>query len=178
MEMNSLGDLMYVHTSVNSCIPEIRSIISMASGIKLENIRNGLSIRGADLVRQSGNALLSFQPEDSFIIFYLKPTDDTNITTTEPDGSISNIISLQLNMNIYGNDCVDRQQRLKSRIKSDKYRDLLDQYGFVIRSMNNGTLFTEAINDIFYLRTDTSLDFDAVISYPADETDEICDCNR
>lgn len=169
--MNSLNELMTTHDCVNSCIPPLRKIISMASGIPLNNIRNGLSIRGADLVRQNGDTLTPFQPEDSFAVFYLKPTSEVNITTSEPNGSISNIISIELNLNIYGNDCIDRTQKLKTLIKSDTYRDMLDDYGFTINKMDNGTIFTEPINGIFYLRCDTSITFNTVIAYACD-----CEC--
>lgn len=163
--MNSLSDLMYVHDSVNSCIPQLRKVLSVASGIELDRIRNGLSIRGADLVKQNGSSLTAFQPEDSFIVFYLKTTDDLNVTASEPDGSISNFISVELNINLYGNDCIDRMQRLKATIKSSDMKDLLDDFGFTITRMDNGTVFTEPINGIFYLRCDFTISFNTVITY-------------
>lgn len=170
--MTSLSDLMYVHDSVNSCIPQLRKVISLASGVELNNIRNGLSIRGTDLIRQNGKSLVAFQPDDSFIVFYLRPTDDLNVTASEPDGSISNFISVELNMNLYGNDCIDRLQRLKASIKSAEMKDLLDEFGFTITRMDNGTVFTEPINGIFYLRCDFTISFNTVISY------ERCDCQN
>ena len=177
--MNNLSDLMYVHDSVNSCIPQLREIISEASGVKLDYIRNGLSIRGADLTKQTSNKMLvSIKPEDSFIVFILKTTSDTDITASEPNGSISNVISLELSLNIYGNDCLDRQQRLKTMLRSRTYRDKLDEYGFVLRKIDNGQLFTEAINQIYYLRVDTTLNLDTVISYSNDGSSVNCKCDR
>ena len=106
----------------------IRNFLNEITGIKLENIINGNSIRGPEMEKKiSDNIYRSYDNDDILIIFTISSRENTyNDISFETDeyGNLIKTVPLEINLCIYGDDSMDLMNSIKSNVLSDggRYR--------------------------------------------------------
>ena len=161
-----LSNFQVVRDNLISCIIPLRKIISEASGIALDDIINGESIRGADLRKKCGTEMIPYSPEDDFIVFQLQTANEPNVTFADSK-SIMNCTSLVMQMSIYGNHSLDVANNLKTKIQGEYFKDKLCEEGFVFLRFETTNPIREFVNDTLYIRVDTSFSVGVAIRNPA-----------
>lgn len=139
----------------------IRNFLNEITGIKLENIINGNSIRGPEMEKKiSDNIYCSYDNDDILIIFTISSRENTyNDISFETDeyGNLIKTVPLEINLCIYGNDSMDLMNSIKSNVLSDGGRYRLYSNGIYLESCDNIVTVNEFKNGSMWLRNDMNI---------------------
>lgn len=141
----------------------LRSALISLSGLKENRIVNGYTLHGQDLVEQvSKYCYKSYKPEDSYIVFELRPNRD-NITEMDYDGNLTINSSYTMHCYVYGNNSYGLVNMILAKLKTQDERLKLQIQGLYLQNNSsdddNITNGTDFINDTLYPRTD----FDIIV---------------
>ena len=146
-------------SSVNELNKVLRQQLILQTELSSSNVRNGLSTYGETLEKLLAKQTYdAYEQEDSFIVFELKTrSNDSDVSYTNDDDSITYDRSYELICYIYGNSSADVANKLVSRLRTEKVRTDLYDSGVYLESVKEPISFNEYKNDMMWLRTDVSI---------------------
>lgn len=146
-------------SSVNELNKVLRQQLILQTELSSSNVRNGLSTYGETLEKLLAKQTYdAYEQEDSFIVFELKTrSNDSDVSYTNDDDSITYDRSYELICYIYGNSSADVANKLVSRLRTEKVRTDLYDSGVYLESVKEPVSFNEYKNDMMWLRTDVSI---------------------
>lgn len=138
--------------SIKEIIPPLRNIISINSGVPLDDILNADSIRGAYLTKMIGREEIPYTNEDTVIIFSIEEDDEDQITETGLDGVLRTNVTYGITITIYSDNARTISLQLRSRLLQSTNIELLRQNGIYLKSISQIDGVTELINQQRWIR--------------------------
>lgn len=172
--MTSIELAMTLHDNILSIIPEMRKTISAQSGVSLDRIINSNSIRGPNISNLDINigVEVPFCPDETFIVFELLNNDSVDVTNEEEDGTVTNFISVDFKLFIYGNRSFDIAQSLKTKMLASAVNDEMDRLGINIQNVDNIQTNNDFVNKTIVMRSILTLTLGIAIKNIVDSSQE------
>lgn len=136
----------------------IGNMLVKQSELDRKRVINGHSIRGVDLSKfVTENVKMSYNMNDSVIIFTIEPLNNDDINFTEEENEeIRESIYMEVKIIIYGSQSEFLAKKLKARFESEKVRyDLLNEDVYLTQ-INNVVSVNEFVNNSIWHRADFS----------------------
>lgn len=138
--------------SIKEIIPPLRNIISINSGVPLDDILNADSIRGAYLTKMIGREEIPYTNEDTVIIFSIEEDNEDQITETGLDDVLRTNVTYDITITIYSDSARTISLQLRSRLLQSTNIELLRQNGIYLKSISLIDGVTEIINQQRWIR--------------------------
>lgn len=142
-----------------------RNMLAKQSGLQLNRVLNGLSIRGQDLTKYlNSTTISSIDTNDSLMLFELYQGYDDDIDMTEEDDSITRFTRLRLKVILYGYSSANLARIVSSRLRTQKCIYDLHSQGVYLNKINKCESINEIYNETTYFRTDFEIECSCVMS--------------
>ena len=139
------------------------------SELKREQIKNALSVRGADLNKiiseNKKNVSIPIDLSDIIIIFEISNRNSlNNVSMIEKDDTITNYCSFNIKIIIYGNYSKTLSQILKAKFESEIIKQKMYESGIFLEKVLDINSVNEFINETVWIRNDINIEFSCRMS--------------
>lgn len=146
--------------SYENIIRTLRNALITNTNVPATRIINATSVRGPDIFKLL-NSTEAISPDlaDAFIIFELTENQDNDNygATSMDDNHMETIMSYDLNLKIYGNDCHILSQTILARFKSAEVALSVRDEGVWIYGISKPESLNEFINNTIWPRCDMKI---------------------
>lgn len=134
----------------------IRNQLILQSGLSSNQVMNGVSIHGQDLLERINQyAYKTYTLQSSFVVFVLESRDsDSNFSQVQDDGNIRVVASYKVHCYIYGYNCQTLANVMVGRLRTEYARLDLQQNGVYLADVSEPITSNDFINDSLMIRTD------------------------
>lgn len=134
----------------------IRNVLILQSGLQPNQVMNGVSLHGTELLERINQyAYKTYTLDSSFIVFVLESREsESDFSQTQEDGKLRMVASYQMHCYVYGYESQKLANMIIARIRSEYSRLNLQQSGIYLESVSSATTGNDFINNTLMIRTD------------------------
>lgn len=155
---------------VDDAIRALRVIVAKILSMNIDDILDGESVRGVELVKILQEQEVPLSNDDILVVFYNEPTNEIDVVE-----NCESCQSYNFHVIIYGAQCRKASQVLRGNFYTEFIKDTLSENGVSILDVSTPTSTSEFINNASYmLRNDIVISYDCVITNKrVEDIDEI-----
>ena len=134
----------------------IRNQLILQSELQPNQVMNGVSIHGQDLLERINQyAYKTYTLDSSFIVFVLESRDSSSdFSQTREDGNLNITASYLVHCYVYGFESQTLVNKIVARLRTEYSRLALQEQGVYLESINNIVTGNDFINNTLMIRTD------------------------
>ena len=143
-------------TSIQELNKIVRNQLILQSGLNANQVMNGVSIHGQDLLERINQyAYKTYTLDSSFIVFVLEGRDsESDFSQTQENGVVRMISSYQVHCYVYGFESQTLANQIIGRLRTEYARLYLQQNGVYLESVSKPITSNDFINNTLMIRTD------------------------
>lgn len=155
---------------VDEAIKILRKVIAKILSMDIDNVLNGESVRGVELVKTLQEQEVPLSNKDILVVFYNEPTNEIDVVE-----NCESCQSYSFHVIIYGAQCRKASQVLRANFYTEFIKDTLSENGVSILDVSTPTSTSEFINNTSYiLRNDIVISYNCVVvNKRVEDIDEI-----